>query len=107
MRIAASCLLVLSFCASPAGAQSTDIAPVRRIIDSAPFKSATAFLEQDHERFVRELITLTEIPAPPFKEQGRAAAFLEMLRGAGLSDVEMDAEGNVMGVRRGSASGGR
>jgi acetylornithine deacetylase/succinyl-diaminopimelate desuccinylase-like protein len=107
MRIAASCLLVLSICASPAGAQSTDIAAVRRIIDSAPFKSATAFLEQDHERFVRELITLTEIPAPPFKEKQRADAVLAMFKQLKLSDVEMDAEGNVMGLWRGSGPGAR
>ena len=62
------------------------------------------FLEADHDRFVKELITLTEIPAPPFKEQKRAAAYLEMLRAARLTDVEMDAEGNVMGVRKGSGA---
>ena len=46
--------------------------------------------------------TLTEIPAPPFKEERRARAYLEMLQAHGLSDVEMDQEGNVMGVRKGS-----
>jgi tripeptide aminopeptidase len=48
---------------------------------------------------------LTEIPAPPFKEQARGKALLEMLRQQGLSDVEMDAEGNVMGIRKGPGSG--
>ena len=70
------------------------------IIHSPAFVAASDFLARDYDRFVRELITLTEIPAPPFKEKGRATAFLQMLRAAGLSDVEMDAEGNVMGVRR-------
>src|SRR4029453_7767801 len=41
-----------------------------------------------------------------FKEQARAKAFMEMLWLAGLSDVEMDAEGNVMGVRRGLGTDG-
>jgi acetylornithine deacetylase/succinyl-diaminopimelate desuccinylase-like protein len=72
------------------------------IVRSPAFVAASDFLGRDYERFVRELITLTEIPAPPFKEQARAAAFLEMLRASGLADVEMDAEGNVMGVRRGA-----
>ena len=45
---------------------------------------------------VKELIALNEIPAPPFKEQARAKAYLEMLRQDGLSDVEMDTAGNVM-----------
>jgi tripeptide aminopeptidase len=83
----------------------TPDARIQRIKDSADFKQATAFIEADYERFVHELITLTEIPAPPFKEQQRAKAFLEMLKQSGLSDVEMDAEGNVMGVRKGSGAG--
>lgn len=77
---------------------------VQQILDGAQFKTATAFIQKDHPRFVAELIELTGIPAPPFKEEQRAKAFLEMLRQSGLSDVEMDAEGNVMGVRRGLGS---
>jgi tripeptide aminopeptidase len=75
---------------------------VRRIIDSPEFKQAATFIDSDYDRFVRELITLTEIPSPPFKEQQRARVYLEMLRQQGLADVEMDPEGNVMGVRRGA-----
>lgn len=78
---------------------------VQTIVSSAGFKAAAAIIESDHDRFVRELIALTEISAPPFKEQKRAAAYLEMLRGIGLADVEMDAEGNVMGVRKGTGNG--
>src|SRR6185503_21179102 len=64
-----------------------------------------AFIRADHERFVRELIALTEIPAPPFKEERRARAYLGMLGQHGLTDVERDEEGNVMGIRRGSGGG--
>jgi acetylornithine deacetylase/succinyl-diaminopimelate desuccinylase-like protein len=96
-------IIAFAFVASPAAAQTAD-ALVSGIISSANFKSATTFFEGDHDRFVRELITLTEIPAPPFKEKARATAYLEMLRGLGLSDVEMDAEGNVMGIRRGTGN---
>src|SRR4029453_17218090 len=88
--------------ASPA-AQSPD-AVVRGLVDGPKFAQAVAFIGGDQDRFVRELIALTEIPAPPFKEQARARAFMEMLRQQGLADVEMDAEGNVMGVRRGSGT---
>ena len=97
--------VALLICTGSLAAQSPDGA-VRRIIDSPRFKTATAFLEKDHDRFVRELITLTEIPAPPFKEKLRAEAFLAMLRQHKLSDVEMDAEGNVMGVWRGVGGSG-
>jgi tripeptide aminopeptidase len=70
-------------------------------VKSAPFTGAAAFIRADQERFVRDLIELTEIPAPPFKEQTRAAAFQKLLARDGLSNVEMDAEGNVMGLREG------
>ncbi len=86
-----------------ARAQTPDAA-VRVIVDSAAFKQAGAFIAGDQDRFVRELVTLTEIPAPPFKEQARARAFMDLLRQAGLTGVEMDPEGNVLGVRRGTGA---
>ena len=48
-----------------------------------------------------ELIELNEIPAPPFMEEQRALRFAELLRAAGLSDVTIDEEGNVIGRRPG------
>ena len=96
-------LLVLLVCI-PSAAIAQD-ATVRRLLDSPQFKTATAFIEKDQPRFVRELIELTEIPAPPFKEERRAKAYLQMLRDAGLTDVEMDQEGNVLGLRKGTGSG--
>ena len=94
-------LVVTACAATPVRAQSPE-AVVSEIIGSAPFKTATAFIKTDQERFVRDLVALTEIPAPPFKEQARGAAFLQLLKREGLTDVEMDAEGNVMGVRPGT-----
>jgi acetylornithine deacetylase/succinyl-diaminopimelate desuccinylase-like protein len=49
----------------------------------------------------RDLIELTEIPAPPFEEQARAERFAEMLRESGLTDVTIDEVGNVIGRRPG------
>jgi acetylornithine deacetylase/succinyl-diaminopimelate desuccinylase-like protein len=97
-------VLAIALSASAAAAQTTD-AQIRGIVSSPGFKSATTFLDADYDRFVRELIYLTEIPAPSFKEQKRGAAYQEMLREAGLADVETDAEGNVMGVRKGTGGG--
>lgn len=59
------------------------------------------------ERAERDLITLTEIPAPPFKEDKRARHFAEMLREAGLADVTIDEVGNVIGYRAGQGDSGR
>ena len=98
-------LLAATLVLVPALVAAQDAA-VKGLIESPAFKTATSFIEKDQPRFVKELIELTEIPAPPFKEERRAKRYLEMLREAGLSDVEMDAEGNVMGVYRGSGGGG-
>lgn len=78
---------------------------VRRVRESAGFKTALAAIDRDHDRLVAEIIRLTEIPAPPFKEAARAKVFAEMLRASGLSDTTIDAEGNVIGVRKGTGSG--
>jgi acetylornithine deacetylase/succinyl-diaminopimelate desuccinylase-like protein len=104
MRRCAVLLAALVMSGSVAFAQNAG-PRVDAILSSAPFRDARTFLENDHDRFVRELTTLTEIPAPSFKEQKRGAAYLEMLRAAKLVDVETDPEGNVMGVRKGTANG--
>jgi acetylornithine deacetylase/succinyl-diaminopimelate desuccinylase-like protein len=87
--------------ATPAAART-----VKSIMASKSFKSAMASMDRDHDRWVSEIITLAEIPSPPFKEAARAKVYLEMLRAEGLTDVEIDAEGNAMGVRKGTAGGG-
>jgi di/tripeptidase len=80
-------------------------AAVKAVVDSPKFKAAMAALDKDHDRLVAEIIQLTEIPAPPFKEAARAKAYLAMLKAHGLTSVEQDAEGNVMGLRRGAGQG--
>ncbi len=79
---------------------------VQKVRGSAGFKTAVATLDREHDRIVTDTITLTEIPAPPFKEEARAKAYMDMLKAHGLTDVEMDAEGNVMGLRRGTGKPG-
>ena len=89
-----------------AGAQTlSPDAAVKAVIEHPKFKTAMAALDKDHDRLVSEIIQLTEIPAPPFKEAARAKAYLAMLKAHGLTNVEQDAEGNVMGVRRGTGKG--
>jgi acetylornithine deacetylase/succinyl-diaminopimelate desuccinylase-like protein len=72
---------------------------------SAAYRDALEHLAAGHGRFVEEIVKLTEIPAPFFGEEVRGRAYLEMLREAGLEECEMDAEGNVMGLRRGLGNG--
>jgi len=93
----------MSIALAPASGQERN-PDVGRLLSSPGFQAARTFIRTDHERFVRELVSLTEIPAPPFKEERRARAYLEMLSAHGLTDVEMDKEGNVMGIRKGSGT---
>ena len=63
----------------------------------AGFEAIEALEPQTREDHIR----LTEIAAPPFKEERRAQAFAEMLSQAGADSVWIDAEGNVLALRRG------
>ena len=87
------------------GTASAQTGNVQRLLVDPKFQAAQEFIAKDHDRFVRETIQITEIEAPPFKEAKRAKAFVEMLRQSGLSDVDIDAEGNVIGLRRGTGPG--
>ncbi len=105
MRIAFVLALTLSTLPVPLAGQTQADADVARVRSHPKFQQALAALDADHDRLIREIVTLTEIPAPPFKEDARGAAYLEMLRAHGLADVTRDGEGNVMGIRRGSGGG--
>jgi acetylornithine deacetylase/succinyl-diaminopimelate desuccinylase-like protein len=69
------------------------------------FAAATAVLRRDHARLVEEVVTLCEIPSPPFGEQARSDAYRAMLEAHGLDEVEQDQIGNAMGLRRGVGNG--
>jgi di/tripeptidase len=87
-------------------AQTAPDAVVARVRAHPKFQAALTVLDREHERLVDEIIALTEIPAPPFQEEARGTAYMEMLRAHGLTDVERDAQGNVMGIRRGTTPPG-
>lgn len=93
--------LLLAIVTPVRAAESPEDERARAVTSSASFKAAVAAYERDFDRFVAELIQLTEIPAPPFGEKARGEAFAKLLKDAGLEDVGIDAEGNVIGFRRG------
>jgi acetylornithine deacetylase/succinyl-diaminopimelate desuccinylase-like protein len=103
-RLFIASLAAAAFVAVPA--RSNAAPTVKQILASPTYKAAVAVLDREHDRIVADIITLTEIPAPPFKEQARAKAYMSMLKASGLTEVEMDAEGNVMGLRRGTGPAG-
>jgi di/tripeptidase len=105
IAVLAALALAAPSTAAPATSNPADQA-VQAIVQSAAFKTAVATLDREHDRTVADIVTLTEIPAPPFKEAARANAYMAMLKAHGLTEVEMDAEGNVMGLRRGTGRAG-
>ena len=69
-----SALAVGALVAGPVLAQ--EVAPaltetVKRIMDSQPLQGGSRRASNDHDRWIGEVIKITEIPAPPFKEQER------------------------------------
>ena len=81
MLLSVAAVLATPAAAKPAG--DTE-AMMRALYGSRAFNVARQSLAADYDRIVSEITTLTEIPAPPFKEAKRAAAYLEMLRRAWL-----------------------
>lgn len=104
MQLTAGLMMIASLGATMTPEKSDDA--VQRVAQSASYAALVQQLDSEHERIVDEIITLVEIPAPPFKEAERAKAYYDMLRAAGLQDVEIDAEGNAMGLFRGSGPAG-
>ena len=65
-------------------------------------KAAFKTIEDLEPLTLKRHITLTEIEAPPFKETKRAVVFADYFKKLGMDTVWIDAEGNVLGLLRGS-----
>lgn len=77
----------------------------QRLMANVGVQQALAFAEADHVNTIEEQVAITEIPAPPFHEEFRRQDYQLRLQKLGLSDVKVDNEGNVFGVRRGKGIG--
>ncbi|TFW31357.1 M20/M25/M40 family metallo-hydrolase [Massilia horti] len=86
---------------------SNPAAEVERLLASPAFKTAAATIDKEHERIVEDGIKLAEIPAPPFNEAARAKVYEKMFKDVGLADVKIDAEGNLLGIRKGAKGDGK
>jgi tripeptide aminopeptidase len=92
--------LAITTIASSLGAQDmsrlASRADVRALLDSIRAHNAWSLDQQ---------VSLCEIPAPPFKEATRGAAYKAAFERVGLSNVRIDGVGNVIGERRGTGAG--
>jgi tripeptide aminopeptidase len=80
-------------------------AELQRIEGRPDIARAYAHIEATDAQATRDLIELTEIPAPPFREERCEQRSAELLHESGADSVWLDAEGNALGVRRGTRGG--
>ncbi len=80
--------------------------PVQVYADSASEQTSTGALAKDYDRVIDQLVTITEIPAPPFKEHPRGEWMMAEFVQLGLKEVIRDKEGNILAFRRGSGPAG-
>lgn len=75
---------------------------IKSLVNKDAIKMAFDYIKEDSEQTLAEHIYLTEIPAPPFKENKRAIAFSQMLSNLELDSVWIDQVGNVIGLIKGT-----
>lgn len=106
----ASALVIatLTACVPPKAERSvaTPATPLAAIVEDERVVRAMAHIERHRFTGLRELIELTQIPAPPFAEAARGTRFAQMLEDTGFGAVHTDDVGNVIGVRPGRSAGG-
>jgi len=103
--------LLLAGLAKPAGAQAPAAAgpgveaAFLAILVNPKVTKALEDIKADDDRAFAEQKRITEIPAPPYKEQLRAEYFLKRFQELGFKDASIDPEGNVIALRKGSGGG--
>ena len=75
---------------------------IKKLTRNKKVKKAFNYIIDIEEKTNKNLIELTEIEAPPFKEEKRAKEFANRLQLAGLENVWIDSIGNVIGFLKGS-----
>lgn len=73
--------------------------------DNTAVASALERLKADNAWTLDQQVSICQIPAPPFQEAVRAAEMKRRFEALGLTNVRIDAEGNLIGERRGTGGG--
>ena len=108
--LVAGVLLVGGLSASQVSAQATSTAPAVESAYAAILAHPKVIktlddIKADDARTLTEQKRITEIPAPPYKEKVRAEYYLKRFVELGFKDASIDAEGNVIALRKGSGGG--
>lgn len=78
--------------------RSTSFSRVTALAALRPVHAAFSWLHRNPQKIMDWQAKLVAIPAPPFGEQARSEWLAERFRAAGLSNVETDSVGNVIGT---------
>jgi len=103
----AALLVFAGVAVSPLAAQTPAEydAQIESLMNHPAVRQALESIEATDEQTMADLMTLTQIPAPPFMEEERGLAFLGMMRDLGVDSAWVDEVGNVIGLRRGTGTG--
>ena len=89
-------------------AQNTTVADksytkeIKKLSAKKQIRNAFTYIDKIDSETTEDLILLTEIEAPPFKETKRAEAFKAMLDKAEIDKSWVDEVGNVIGLKKGT-----
>ena len=78
---------------------------IKDLATEKQLEKAFQIIEQLEPQSQSDLVLLTEIEAPPFKETKRAEQYKLMLQEAGADKVWIDAVGNVLALKKGTKGG--
>jgi len=78
--------------------------PSLGILNDPTVEAALAAAKAQEPECIENEVRICEIPAPPFKEEIRAAEIKRQFLSLGLKEVRIDAAGNVIGVRPGASA---
>ncbi len=101
-RLAVLTVVIGSVLATPATAQQDAAQIGARLLQDAAIKTALESIRAAEPQTLEDQVRLCEVEAPPFKEAKRAQLYAQMFKEAGLTNVRIDKEGNVLGERRGT-----
>tara|TARA_R110002073_G_scaffold312586_1_gene484085 strand:+ start:9773 stop:11071 length:1299 start_codon:yes stop_codon:yes gene_type:complete len=101
-------LVVTVFCCGYSYGQNSltankkQVTEMKKITKVKSVQKALKTIDDIDGQTIKNMITLTEIPAPPFKEAKRAKKLVEMFVEVGIDSVWIDKVGNVLALRKGT-----
>ena len=76
---------------------------IEKLTKAKKIKAAFEIIKGQMDQTTANLITLTEVLAPPFMEDEKGKVFAKMLEEAGVDSIWTDKVGNVIGLRKGTS----